>query len=63
MPAQVARVHRGTSDGSMELTGIWFARIAREGVRLLLIMGFGDAVLRRVPVSAVVTLDDLLQES
>lgn len=41
----------GTTDGSAELTAIWFARIAREGLRLLLSLGLTDAVLRRVEIT------------
>lgn len=44
------RLHGGTTDGSSELRGIWFARIAREGFRLMLLLGFAEAVLRRVRI-------------
>ena len=43
-------LHGGTSDGSRELRAIWFARIAREGFRVMLLLGLSEAVLRRVHV-------------
>lgn len=46
--AQLFHAHVGLTDGSPELSSIWFARIAREGLRILLAMGFAEAVLRRV---------------
>lgn len=45
------RANEGRTDGSSELRTIWFARIAREGLHILLIMGFVEAVLRRVEVT------------
>lgn len=47
---QLCSVHGGTTDGSAELRAIWFARIAREGFRVMLLLGFAKAVLRRVHV-------------
>lgn len=41
-------LHRGTTNGSRELRAIWFARIAREGFRVMLLLGFSEAVIRRV---------------
>jgi hypothetical protein len=49
--AALSRAHAGRADGSAGLEAIWFARIAREGLRLLLVLGFADAVLRRVEVT------------
>jgi hypothetical protein len=51
--AALSRAHAGRTDGSAELEAIWFARSAREGLRLLLILGFADAVLRRVEVTGI----------
>ncbi|MEX1185249.1 MAG: hypothetical protein WEA80_01495 [Gemmatimonadaceae bacterium] len=51
--AALSRAHAGRTTGSAELEAIWFARIAREGLRLLLVLGFADAVLRRVEVSGI----------
>lgn len=47
---QLSGLHGGTTDGSTELRAIWFARIAREGFRVMLLLGFAEAVLRRVRV-------------
>lgn len=47
---RLRRLHGGTTDGSTELRAIWFARIAREGFRVMLLLGFAEAVLRRVRV-------------
>ena len=47
----LSAAHAGRTDGSAELRAIWFARIAREGLRILLALGFADAVLRRVEVT------------
>jgi hypothetical protein len=49
--AALSRAHDGRVDGAAELRAIWFTRIAREGLRVLLAMGFADAVLRRVEVA------------
>lgn len=49
--ARLVHAHEGKSDGSAELRAIWFTRIAREGLRILLALGFVDAVLRRVEVT------------
>lgn len=49
---RLCSLHRGTTDGSAELRAIWFARLAREGFRVLLTLGFAEAVLRRVVVAA-----------
>lgn len=48
--AALHRAHAGRTNGTAELRAIWFARIAREGLRLLLALGFADAVLRRIEV-------------
>ncbi|MGI9076712.1 MAG: hypothetical protein ACR2G6_05185 [Gemmatimonadaceae bacterium] len=50
--ARLFRAHDGRTNGSAELVSIWFARIAREGLRMLLALGFSDAVLRRVEVTS-----------
>lgn len=49
--AALARAHDGRGDGSRELREIWFTRLAREGLRMLLALGFAEAVLRRVEVA------------
>jgi hypothetical protein len=49
--AALSQAHDGRTDGSAELRAIWFTRIAREGLRILLGLGFADAVLRRVEVT------------
>lgn len=48
--ARLRSAHGGRTDGSAELRSIWFARIAREGFRVMLMLGFAEAVLRRVHV-------------
>ncbi len=50
--AQLFRAHEGRTSGSSELDSIWFTRIAREGLRILLALGFADAVLRRVDLAS-----------
>lgn len=50
--AQLFRAHEGRTSGSPELDSIWFTRIAREGLRILLALGFADAVLRRVELAS-----------
>lgn len=47
---RLCAVHGGTTDGSAELRAIWFARIAREGFRVMLRLGFTEPVLRRVHI-------------
>lgn len=47
---RLCNLHGGMTDGCAELRAIWFARIAREGFRVMLLLGFADAVLRRVHV-------------
>lgn len=49
--AALSRAHDGRSDGWSELRAIWFTRMAREGLRMLLALGFAEAVLRRVEVA------------
>ena len=49
--AALSQAHDGGTDGTAELRAIWFTRIAREGLRILLALGFADAVLRRVHVA------------
>ncbi|MBA3579356.1 MAG: hypothetical protein H0W42_05155 [Gemmatimonadaceae bacterium] len=50
--AQLFRAHEGRTSGSHELASIWFTRIAREGLRILLALGFAGAVLRRVEIAS-----------
>lgn len=47
----LSKAREGSTDGSADLRAIWFTRIAREGLRILLALGFADAVLRRVEVA------------
>lgn len=49
--AALSQAHDGGTDGAAELRAIWFTRIAREGLRILLALGLADAVLRRVEVT------------
>lgn len=49
--ARCSLAQPGSGDGSAELTAIWFARIAREGLRMLLALGLTEAVLRRVEIA------------
>ncbi|MEX0908402.1 MAG: hypothetical protein WDZ58_01455, partial [Gemmatimonadaceae bacterium] len=53
--AALSRARDGRTDGSVELRAIWFTRIAREGLRILLWLGLADAVLRRVEVTGGVS--------
>lgn len=53
--AALSQANDGRADGSAELRAIWFTRIAREGLRILLALGFANAVLRRVEVAGGVS--------
>lgn len=47
---RLCSLHGRMTDGCAQLRAIWFARIAREGFRGMVLLGFADAVLRRVHV-------------
>lgn len=54
---RLERAHGGMTDGSAELRAIWFARLAREGFRVMLTLGFAEAVIRRVEVAGPARLN------